>query len=120
MYLVFCLSLISNCVIIQDPFYIWFEKSGGFAGITTSVEIDSELLPSGELEELKQLIDQSGFFEWNKIDSIPVAMPDQFQYIITIEHEGEKRTAEFSDLTVPDNFRPLINYLTQKARSKKK
>ena len=47
-------------------------------------------------------------------------MPDQFQYIITIGHEGEKRIAEFSDLTMPDSFRPLINYLTQKARAKKK
>ena len=120
MYLVFCLSLISSCMTIQDPFYLWFERSGGFAGISTSVEIESESLLPDEVEELRQLIDQSGFLELSKNDTIPTELPDQFQYKITIEYEGEKRTVAFSESTVPDSFRPLINYLTQKARSKKK
>ena len=120
MCLVFCLSLISSCVTIQDSFYVWFERSGGFTGISSSVEIDSKLLSLDESEKLKQLIDQSDFFEWSKSDTIPVDMPDQFQYTITIEHEGEKRTLEFSDITMPDTMRPLINYLSQKARLRKK
>ena len=105
---------------IQGSFYIWYERSGGFTGISSSVEIDSKLLSPDESEELKQLIDQSDFFNWSKNDTIPVEMPDQFQYTITIEHQGEKRTLEFSDITMPDNMRPLIYYLSQKARSKKK
>ena len=105
---------------IQDSFYIWFERSGGFTGISTSVEIDSQLLSPDESKELKQLIDQSDFFKLGKNDTIQVSMPDQFQYTITIEQQGEKRTVEFSDSTVPDDMRPLLNYLSQKARTKKK
>ena len=120
MYLVFWLSLISSCMTIQGPFYIWFERSGGFAGISTSVEIDSESLSANEVEELRQLIDQSCFFEFTKNDTIPAELPDQFQYKITIRYEGEKRTVELNDSAIPESFRPLINYLTQKARSKKK
>ena len=119
MCLVFCLSLISSFVAIQNSFYISFERSGGFTGISTSVEIDSQLLSYDESEELKKLIDQSDFFKWSKNDTIQVSMPDQFQYTITIEQQGEKRTVVFSDITMPDNMRPLINYLSQKARSKK-
>lgn len=103
----------------QDSFYIWFERSGGFTGISTSVEIDSNLLSFEDSKELKQLIDQSDFFEWNTSDTLLVEMPDQFQYTITIEHEGEKRTVEFGDVSMPETMRPLINYLSQKARSKK-
>ncbi len=120
MYLVFCLSLISSCVTTQGPFYIWFERSGGFAGISTSVEIASESLPPDEVEELRKLIDQSGFFEFIKNDSVQAELPDQYQYKITIEYEGEKQTVEFSESTVPDSFHPLVNYLTRKARSKMK
>lgn len=119
MYLVFCLALIYNSVTIQDPFYIWFERSGGFAGISTSVEIDSKILSTEEVEKLRQLIDQSGFIEYHKSDSTPGNMPDQFQYKITIEYQGEKQTVEFGESAVPDSFRPLVNYLSQKARSKR-
>ena len=122
MYLVYCLSFIFNSCDIQEPFYIWFERSGGFAGISTSVEIDSKTLPAEEARELEQLIEQSGFFDFNKNDTIPDLGlgqgPDQFQYKITIEYKGrEKKTVELSESTIPDSLRPLVNYLTQKARS---
>jgi hypothetical protein len=117
-YLVVCLVLISNNLTFQEPYYIWFERSGGFAGITTSIEIDSKSLSSEDTENLRQLIDQSGFFVYHKTDSIPGNMPDQFQYKISIACDGIKQTVEFSDSTVPENFRPLLDYLTQKARSK--
>lgn len=116
-YLAVCLVLISNSLAVQEPFYIWFERSGGFAGITTSIEIDSKSLSSEEAEKLEQLIDDSGFFKEHKSDSPSGNMPDQFQYKISIECEGEKQTVEFGESTVPESFRPLINYLTQKARS---
>lgn len=118
-YLAVCLILISNNLAFQEPFYIWFERSGGFAGISTSIEIDSKSLSSDELEELKRLIDHSGFFVYHKNDSTPGNMPDQFQYNISIECDGEKQSVEFGDSTVPEKFRPLLDYLTQKVRSKR-
>ena len=125
MYLVYCLSFIFNSCDIQEPFYIWFERSGGFAGISTSVEIDSKTLSAEEAGELEQLIEQSGFFDFIKKDTIPTQElgqgPDQFQYEITIEYKGgEKKTVELNESTIPDSLRPLVNYLTQKARFRKK
>ncbi len=118
-FLAVCLVLISNNLTFQEPYYIWFERSGGFAGISTSVEIDSKTLSTEESEELKQLIDRSGFFAHHKNEGTPGNMPDQFQYKISIECEGEKLTLEFGESKVPESFRPLIDYLTQKARLKK-
>ena len=104
----------------QEQFHIDFERSGGFAGISTRVEMDSRELAHGEAEELKRLIVHSGFFEAVAFSNKFVHMPDQFQYNITIEHMGKKRTLELSDGSVPDLFRPLINYLVRAARASKK
>jgi len=72
-----------------------------------------------QFEKLEELINDSGFFEAIKEDSLPAGMPDQFQYKITIEYEGNKQTRELTESSVPDRFRPLVDYLTRKARQKK-
>jgi hypothetical protein len=104
---------------VEQPVHIWCERSGGFTGIPTQLEVDSRSLSTEEAEKLWQLIEDSGFFEANKNDSIPEGLPDQFQYKITIEHEGNKHAVRLQDTTVPDCLRPFINYLIQKARSQK-
>lgn len=116
-----CLLLICNfnAILVEQPFHIWFERSGGFTGIPTQVEVDSRSLSTEEAEKLWQLIEDSGFFEANKNDSIPEGLPDQFQYKITIEHGGNNLKVALSQASIPDNLHPLINYLTQKARSQK-
>lgn len=119
-YLVACLVLISSNLAAQEQFYIWFERSGGFAGISTSIEIDTKALSSEEAEELRQLIDSSGFFKEHKSDSTSVGLPDQFQYKISIEWEGKKQSLEFGETAIPEGIRPLFDYLTQKARSQRK
>jgi hypothetical protein len=116
-----CLLLICNfnAILVEHPFHIWLERSGGFIGIPTQVEVDSRSLSTEEAETLWQLIEDSGFFEANKNDSIPEGLPDQFQYKITIERGGNNLKVALSQASIPDNLRPLINYLTQKARSQK-
>lgn len=104
----------------QEQFHIYFERSGGFIGISTSVKMDSRELPPGEAEELKLLIVRSGFFDAIIFSNKFVHMPDQFQYNITIEHMGKKRAVELNDGSIPDLFRPLINYLVRAARASKK
>lgn len=119
-FLVVCLVLISNTLAFHKPFCIFFERSGGFTGISTTVEIDSKTLPPEEAEKLEEMIKDSGFFMEIKEDSIPEARPDQFQYKITIEYEGKRQTRELKESTIPGSFRPLINYLSRKARPEKK
>ena len=117
---VYSVVAILNEQVVQEQFHIHFRRSGGFTGISTSVEIDSRELASGEAEELKLLIVRSGFFEAVTFHNKFVNMPDQFQYHITIEHTGKRRTLEFSDGSAPDLFRPLINYLVRVARARRK
>lgn len=104
----------------QDQFYISFRRSGGLTGASSSVEIDSRNLDSLQAEELKLLIEGSGFFEAFAFDNSLIQLPDQFRYQITIEHMGKKRTLELNDTSVPRLFRPLINHLVYVARKSKR
>ena len=111
-YLVF---LVFSIQMNGDSFHIWFEQSGGFAGLTTSVEISSDTLEEAEYTELSQLIDQSDFFNY-QIAENQTGIPDQFHYQLTIEKSGEKKTLTLSDANLSDDMRSLINYLKRKAR----
>jgi hypothetical protein len=103
----------------REQFYINFERSGGFTGGATRIELNSEELDPGQAETLKGLIDRSGFFETLAMGNKFLNMPDQFGYQITIEHMGKSRTLELSDGSMPDLLRPLINYLVRAARKKR-
>lgn len=108
-----------NSVMVQNPFHIWFERSGGFTGITLSMELENNDLESDEAGEVEDLIDQSGFFALQEKDSLSSEAPDQFQYKITIEYKGKKKTVEMTESAVSGGLRPLINYLNRKARTKR-
>lgn len=102
----------------NGPIHIWFERSGGFAGMSVSVEIKSDTLSPDEAKELSKLINRCNFFEF-KQDSISTGMPDQYLYRITIEKEGEKKELEFNETAIPQEFRPLIDYLMKKTSRRK-
>lgn len=104
----------------KEQFHIDFERSGGFTGGSSRVKIDSRELDSEEAELLKQLIGHSGFFEAFVLENKFLNMPDQFSYQITIEHMGKRRTLELTDGSIPDLFRPLINYLVRVARKNRR
>ena len=104
----------------MEQFHIDFERSGGFTGASSRIEIKSKDLDSGEAEALQELIDRSGFFEAFAYRGEFLGMPDQFRYQITIEHMGKKRTLELSDGNMPDLIRPLVNYLVGAVRKKRR
>lgn len=104
----------------QGQFHIDFERSGGFTGTSTRIAIRSQEVEPEQAEVLKTLIERSGFFEAFVLENRFLNMPDQFTYRITIEHQGKKRSLELSDGSVPDLFRPLINYLVGAARRQRR
>jgi len=121
MYLLICLLVLAfDNLTAHEEFHIWFERSGGFAGMSTSVELESKSLTPDEASEIGKLIQESGFFQYNLTDSISSGMPDQFQYNITIEYGNQKRSLELMEADIPEKFRPLIDYLMKKARTKRK
>ena len=102
---------------MEEHFHIFFNRNGGFTGSSNSAEVDSRELELSEAEELKVMIDRSGFFEVLVFDTSFLHMPDQFRYVISIEYMGKHRTLKLGDGNLPDKMRPLINRLLRLARS---
>ncbi len=96
---------------------IHFERTGGFAGMRISATIDTQTLSPDQANELRGLVEASGFFNLPaKIHSATQAA-DQFQYKVTIENEGKRHTVEVSDASAPDALQPLLRQLRLLARS---
>ena len=115
----FSAILACNTVNTQERFYISFERSGGFAGLTNSIELDSDTLSREEQKTLLQLIDDANFFE-KDFGSNASDSRDQFFYEITITLGDKKRTISIRDADVSDDLRPLISNLSRKARTIRK
>lgn len=100
----------------MEQYYIYFERSGGFAGITQTLELKSDTLSVEDQDHLRTLIDASGFFDIeSEKDS---GMPDQFNYKLTVKYKGKEKTLELEESGITDSLRPLITYLSRKARSR--
>lgn len=95
---------------------IHFERTGGFAGMRTSVNLDTKSLPKDEAGKLQELVDKAGFFNLPASFPPPKRGADYFQYVLTVELEGKKHTVEVSDPAVPASLRPLIQSLMGYAR----
>jgi hypothetical protein len=95
---------------------IYFERTGGFAGLRLAVNLDLDYLPTEDAGTLQKLVEEADLFHLPE----PVAGPgvvDGFQYAITVERKGEQRTFQVGDDVLPAGLRPLINDLTLRARS---
>lgn len=120
----FCIALLicSNTGNIQmlNNFKLYFERSGGFAGMLLKVEFYSSDLPTEEKEKLIALLDNARFFELNTDTVTANSHPDQFQYKISIENKDSTHTVLLAENQVPENWRPLIQYLSRRARMPRK
>jgi hypothetical protein len=100
----------------QTAAKIYFERSGGFAGISSNITIDTHSLPSDEANKIQGMINNAKFFDLKKSSSPPPKRAaDYYKYKITIqtEEEGTQNTIETNDITMPSELRPLINHLVK-------
>jgi len=102
----------------QEHFHIWLQRSGGFAGMITEIEIDSKDLDTYEVEHLKTMINRSDIFNLAEPVTNSSIMPDQFQYKISMQQDGRKRELDLNEENVPDHLRNLITYILKKGRKK--
>ena len=104
---------------------IYYEQSGGFAGIDISTTVDTDSLPADEVNKIQDLVNKANFFSLNSVSSPPEMGADYFHYRITVEMEdnenGQKKehTVEIYD-PVPAQIKPLIKYLRSKAMEQEK
>ena len=104
------------CIYYAYNMKIYFEQSGGLAGIENSVSIDSNSLVPEEASELQSLVDNARFADLPSQPAAPLRGADYIEYKITIKtNDNRKYSLNTTDLTMPPSVGPLIRYLRQKA-----
>lgn len=99
---------------------VQFTRTGGIAGITLTVTLDSQQLPQAEADRLRRLIAAAAFFD--QPESLKSAAPgaDRFQYRVTVEEGDRKKKVETDESSCPETFRSLLDYLVDSARARHK
>jgi hypothetical protein len=97
---------------------ILFEKSGGLMGRTTSLTLDLNELPPDQAATLNRLIDEADFLHLEE-NLVTRAIPDEFNYTITVVTDKVQHTVRASDSSTPESLRPLIQELTTRARTQR-
>ena len=92
------------------------ERSGGFAGLTTHAEVDSSQLSAKQAHELQQMLAAAQPFAQKSRDS--GAMPDQYQYDITVKDGGREQTFTTNDAAASEELQSLIDWVMKAARNR--
>lgn len=96
---------------------VHFERTGGFAGLRTSISLDTDEMSPSESERIHDMCNNINFS--NPPRSEPTSgAADLFHYKITVESKDGKKTIETSDLSLTPEFEDLINFLSDKAQEK--
>ena len=96
-----------------------FVRSGGFAGILLSARIDLEKLSPDESATLERLINEANFFDLPEQIKPASPMPDRFEYQVTVSSSQRTHTVMVSESLVTVPLRPLLENLTDLARTGK-
>lgn len=96
---------------------IHFERSGGFAGITINVDIDTNSLSDIEREALMTRLSNAEFFALPATIVDPSTRgADRYNYRISIESNNRTHTVECTDESAPASLTPLLDWLNDTAR----
>ena len=96
---------------------VYFERSGGFAGMVSSTTVDTQTLPPSEAYEIQNLIKNSHFFDLPSI-SPPSSKEkkgaaDYFAYKITVQNDEKEHTVQFNDINMQPKLKPLVDFLVK-------
>jgi hypothetical protein len=100
---------------------IEFRQSGGFDGLVRRCDIDTETLPAIEAAEIEDLVKNTGVLKSKSILSRivafkPVGGCDTLHYRISVKSSEVTYRISFDDFTIPEEGRPLLEYLKKRAR----
>jgi hypothetical protein len=102
---------------------IHLERSGGFAGMTSSTTVDTKALAPNDANELQNLIHKSNLFEGSaKSAQQPNPSPktktkkgaaDYFTYKITIRNGDKEQSMECNDVNMQADVKGLVDFVTK-------
>jgi hypothetical protein len=75
--------------------------------------LNSETLPTKKARRLNSLLKSSRFFELPVRLEPHLPAPDRFIYRLTIESDQGTHTIEVSEAALPEDLRPLLDFITQ-------
>jgi hypothetical protein len=88
-----------------------FARSGGLAGLTMAVSIDTARLPPDAAAVVDAALSQADLAELAARPRQPAAGADRYQYDLTIERDGECHSLSFPESEVPPELRPVVDAL---------
>jgi emfourin len=93
------------------------ERSGGFAGIPISNEIDGKDLPSGLTRTAKKIMEDKSVPSLS-IKSSPRGAADHYTYKISIQDGRNQRVIECNQYNIEDDLKSLVNYIERNSKRK--
>jgi hypothetical protein len=92
-------------------------KSGGIAGLKVRAEVDSEQNAPAQQREMEKLVEAAKLFD-QPAKPGGRAMPDQFQYEITVEDEGKTHSFVTNEAAASDELLELVDWLIAAAKTR--
>ncbi|UCG85756.1 MAG: hypothetical protein JSW71_17830 [Gemmatimonadota bacterium] len=99
-----------------DTMRIHFERTGGFAGLRLTVDIETDTLSQEDQRRLQQLVEEADFFTLPAELRDTSTAKDQFVYRVTVEKAGMRHTVETTESAAGPLLQPLLEWLTRAAR----
>jgi hypothetical protein len=94
---------------------ITFQTSGGLAGTSGSIVLDTNSMSNDEGKQISDLVKNSNFFDFPSDSSPPKAgSADYINYKITVTISEKEHTIRTNDVSMPPQLEPLIDFLYQK------
>lgn len=90
-------------------------RGGGLAGISTTTSLRSDSLPAAEAEELESKARGASLLSAPIPSPAAPNHPDGLLYEITVDHDGQQHTHRFTDASLPDEVRSLIEWVDARA-----
>lgn len=94
---------------------IKYERTGGFAGMHMSAEIEPGKLSEDEVHALVELIDDVDFNELPK-EMLSQSGTDQFTYTITVETRKWEHTVTIGDASAHGKMNELLEMMNRLVR----
>lgn len=91
-----------------------FRRSGGPTGSEIAIDLDLGSMPGSAAQRLQGLLTESNFFDIPLVGDLR-AMPDEYEYSITVVAGNSLHTVHASDNSMPRSLRPLVDELTELA-----
>lgn len=92
-----------------------FDQSGGFAGVHKTFETALKDLQPQDAEKLSELIISSGLMKAKNVKKTNPNAADVFFYQFKLINGKNEYQATYDDTTLPETFRPLLEFLKTKA-----